>query len=169
MAGMIVSELPEEAQSGGERLASRHELLSNVALMQLTPPARRFLHRRIGKVLEAEIDDHYSAATLWDCAKHWQLAGDHAHAWHLATSCAAHLMKIGLPTAAAQAYQQSLNFCSTDNERLDVLSAQAVAFYSTAACATRSRKSDYCNGVAVPGARSMTSSSLWIYALSGKV
>ena len=133
MAGMIVSESPEEAQSGGERLASRHELLSNVALMQLTPPARRFLHRRIGKVLEAEIDDHYSAATLWDCAKHWQLAGDHAHAWHLATSCAAHLMKIGLPTAAAQAYQQSLNFCSTDNEKLDVLSAQAVAFYSTAA------------------------------------
>ena len=128
-AGMIVSEPVEATISDGERIASRHELLSNVALMHLTPPARRFLHRRIGQVLEAEIDAHFSAATLWDSAKHWQLAGDHRRAWHLATSCAAHLMKVGLPTAAAQAYAKCLAFCSTDDERLEVLSAQATAFY----------------------------------------
>ncbi len=126
-----MSESVDSPAPSSERIASRHELLSNVALMQLTPPARRFLHRRIGQVLETEIDEHYSASTLWDCAKHWQLAGDHRRAWQLATSCAAHLMKVGLPTAAAQAYEKALAFCSTDNERLDVLSAQAAAYYRT--------------------------------------
>lgn len=132
-AGMIVTDAVDAAAPGADRVASRHELLSSVAMMQLTIPARRFLHRRIGQVLEREIDEHYSAATLWDCAKHWQLAGDQRRAWGLATSCASHLLKVGLPTAAAQAYQKSLPYCSTDLERLDVLKAQALAFYRMSA------------------------------------
>jgi tetratricopeptide (TPR) repeat protein len=128
-AGMIVAESLDASTTNSERVASRHDLLSNVAVTELTEPARRFLHRRIGQVLETEIDDHYSAATLWDCAKHWQMAGDQRRAWRLATSCASHLMKVGLPAAAAQAYQKSLAFCSTDSERLEVLSAQAAAYY----------------------------------------
>ena len=132
-AGMIVADSCDTPSSNAEQISTRHELLSNVAVNQLTSPARRFLHRRIGQVLESEIGEHYSAATLWDCAKHWQLAGDHRRAWHLATSCAAHLMKVGLPTAAADAYEKSLAFCSTDQERLEVLSALAVAYYRTSA------------------------------------
>jgi DNA-binding SARP family transcriptional activator len=132
-AGMIVCDAADTTGANKEKLASRHELLSNVAVAQLTPPARQFLHRRIGQVLESEIDHHYSAVTLWDCAKHWQLAGDHKRALHLATSCAGHLMKVGLPTAAAQAYQRSLAFCGTDEERLEVLSGQAAAYYRMSA------------------------------------
>jgi DNA-binding SARP family transcriptional activator len=132
-AGMIVVDSHEVSVSHTELLATKHELLSSVALMQLGAPARKFLHRRIGQILEREIDEHFSAGTLWDCAKHWQLAGDNRRAWHLGTSCAAYLMKVGLPVAAANAYSKSLAFCSTDKERLDILRSQTVAFYRSSA------------------------------------
>jgi tetratricopeptide (TPR) repeat protein len=128
---MVVVDLAEGPQN--ERLASKHELLSSSALMQLSVPARRFLHRRIGQILEREIDEHYSAATLWDCAKHWQLAGDTKRAFQLATSCGSYLMKVGLPVEAAAAYEKTLSFCTTDNQRLDVLKAQTSAFYGMSA------------------------------------
>lgn len=134
-ADMIVVDQVEESSSSGDLVASKHELLSNVALMQLSTPARRFLHRRIGQILEAEIDEHFSAVTLWDCAKHWQLAGDTRRAWHVATSCASHLMKVGLPTAAADAYTKCLAFCTTDQQRLEIHTAQTVAYYSMSAWA----------------------------------
>jgi tetratricopeptide (TPR) repeat protein len=132
-AGMIVVDTHEVSIGCTELLATKHELLSSVALMQLGAPARRFLHRRIGQILEREIDEHFSAGTLWDCAKHWQLAGDNRRAWHLGTSCAAYLMKVGLPVAAASAYSKSLAFCTTDNERLEILKSQTVAFYRSSA------------------------------------
>jgi DNA-binding SARP family transcriptional activator/tetratricopeptide (TPR) repeat protein len=128
-AGMLVIDATESASSASDHIATRHELLSNVALMELSLPARRFLHRRIGTVLESEVGENYSTATLWDCAKHWQLAGDNRRAWQLATSCASHLMKIGLPTAAAQAYSRSLAYCSTDEERIEILKSQTRAYY----------------------------------------
>jgi DNA-binding SARP family transcriptional activator/tetratricopeptide (TPR) repeat protein len=132
-AGMIVIDSIDTASAYTESLATKHELLSSAALMQLSAPARRFLHRRIGQVLEGEIDEHFSAATLWDSAKHWQLAGDNRRAWQLGTSCASYLMKVGLPVAAANAYSKSLAFCSTDKERLDILLSQTVAFYRMSA------------------------------------
>jgi DNA-binding SARP family transcriptional activator len=132
-AGMIVVDGTSPSAANTDRLATKHELLSSAALMQLSAPARRFLHRRIGQILETEIDEHFSAATLWDCAKHWQLAGDNRRAWRLATSCASYLMKVGLPLAAADAYGKSLAFCSTDDERRDVLASQTAAFYRMSA------------------------------------
>jgi DNA-binding SARP family transcriptional activator/tetratricopeptide (TPR) repeat protein len=125
---MIISENRSDAQNEA-RISTKHELLSNVALAQLTPPAKQFLHRRIGEILELEVDSHFSAETLWDCAKHWQLAGDNRHAWYLATSCAVHLMNVGLPSAAFDAYQRALAFCTTDAERVEVLSGAATASY----------------------------------------
>jgi len=125
--GMIVVEQSNGPQS--DRLSTRHELLSSAAISQLSIPAKRFLHRRIGQVLERDIDEHYSAATLWDCAKHWQLAGDSPRAFQLATSCAAYLLKVGLPVEAAAAYEKALPFCATDEQRIEILTSQTVAFY----------------------------------------
>ena len=131
-ADMIVAESSDDARSEG-RISTKHELLANVALTQLSPPAKRFLHRRIGQVLERDIDIHFSAETLWDCAKHWQLAGDNRHAWSLATSCAVHLMNVGLPSGAFNAYGRALAFCTTDDERIEVLSGAATAAYRMSA------------------------------------
>jgi len=132
-AGMVIIEPADSPAHGPDRIVSRHDLLSNAALTLLPPPARAFLHRRAGAVLEAEIDADRSAAILWDCAKHWQLSGNTARAFALATSCATHLMKVGLPSAAAEAYEKCLAFCSNDHERLQILRDQARAYEESSA------------------------------------
>lgn len=132
-AGMIVMESSDTTRSGADLVASKHELLSNVALSYLSIPARRFLHRRIGEILESEVDEHFLASTIWECAKHWRLAGDNKRAWHLAKACADHLMKVGLATAAADAYAKGLKFSRTDEQRLEMYEGQVIAFYHMSA------------------------------------
>jgi DNA-binding SARP family transcriptional activator/tetratricopeptide (TPR) repeat protein len=128
-AGMMVIERSELGTNAPDRFSSRHDLLSNAAINRLTAPALAFLHRRAGVVLENEISEGRSAAILWDCTKHWQLAGDIARAFELAKSCATHLMDVGLPSEAAEAYEKSLAYCSTDEERLEMLRGLAQACY----------------------------------------
>lgn len=111
------------------RLAARHELLANAAEQSLTAPARAFLHRRIALVLEAEVASNPSASILWDCAKHWQLSGNGSRAFQIASSCATHLMELGLCSSAAEAYEKSMAFCSSDTQRLELLEGQAAAYY----------------------------------------
>jgi hypothetical protein len=127
--GMIVLESNEAAYEKRARLSPRHELLANAAENRLSPPAKAFLHRRIGVVLESETDDKNSSAIMWDCAKHWRQAGDVDRAFAVARSCATHLMELGLCTDAAQAYEKALPFCSSDHQRLEILQGQAHAFF----------------------------------------
>lgn len=127
--GMLVLEHTDSGNDPSDRLAPRHELLANAAERALTPPARAFLHRRIGTVLEAEIGNNPSAAILWECAKHWQLAGNTVRAYSVARSCATHLMELGLCGAAAEAYEKSLSFCESDWQRLETLEGQAIAYF----------------------------------------
>ncbi|MDP9178873.1 MAG: AAA family ATPase [Gemmatimonadota bacterium] len=129
LAGMLVIEADESGKASADRLFSRHDLLSNAALARLTPPARAFLHRQAGVVFEAEIDDERSASTLWDCAKHWHLAGNVGRAFQLAKSCATHLMDVGLPSAAAEAYGRCLAYCTTPAESEQILEGQARAYF----------------------------------------
>jgi hypothetical protein len=127
--GMIVLESGEGAFEKSARLSPRHELLANAAENRLSPPAKAFLHRRIGIVLESETDDKSSSALLWDCAKHWRQAGDADRAYTVARSCATHLMDLGLCTEAAQAYEKAFAFCTSDNQRLEILQGQAHAYF----------------------------------------
>jgi predicted ATPase len=129
LGGMLVIETDDSGKNASDRLLSRHDLLSNAALMRLTPPARAFLHRRAGAVFEAEINTESSASTLWDCAKHWQLAGNVGRAFDLAQSCATHLMEVGLSSAAAEAYEKALAYCSTVEETAQILDGQTRAYY----------------------------------------
>jgi DNA-binding SARP family transcriptional activator len=128
-AGMLMIEASEAGKNVADRVFSRHDLLSNAVLARLTAPAQAFLHRRVGAILEKEIGEDRSAAILWDAAKHWQLAGDVGRAFELARSCARHLMDVGLPNGAAEAYEKSLAYCSTLEERLETLIGQAHAYY----------------------------------------
>jgi DNA-binding SARP family transcriptional activator/tetratricopeptide (TPR) repeat protein len=130
-AGMLVAEHSDSRSSAPDTLATRHDLLSNAALARLTTPALAFLHRRAAVTIEQEIDEERSAAILWDCAKHWQLAGDSRHAFELANSCATHLMDVGLSSAAAEAYEKTLTYCSTIEERVEILKGLAHAHYRT--------------------------------------
>lgn len=127
--GMIVLESNDGALEKSARLSPRHELLANAAEHRLSSPAKAFLHRQIGVVLESETEGNNSSAVLWDCAKHWRQAGDVDRAYKVARSCATHLMELGLCTDAAQAYEKALVFCSSDHQRLEILKGQAHAFF----------------------------------------
>jgi len=135
VAGMLQIESGDRAGAEANRITSRHDLLSNAALAKLTAPARAFLHRRAGTVIEQEIDEGRSASALWDCAKHWQLAGDSARALRLAKTCATHAMDVGLPAAAAEAYERALTFCLDPHDRLSVLIDLATAYHRSEAWA----------------------------------
>jgi DNA-binding SARP family transcriptional activator/tetratricopeptide (TPR) repeat protein len=128
-AGMLSVVKTDTSVSGGARFNSRHDLLSEVALGQLTAPGRLYLHRQAAKVLEGLIQESGDAATLWSCAKHWQLAGDVAQAFRLAKSCANHLLEAGLPNDAADAFARAVRYSSTDADLLTILEGQANAFY----------------------------------------
>jgi DNA-binding SARP family transcriptional activator len=129
LAGMMTVGAEEIAGIPQSRIGSKHELLSNAALVRLTEPARMYLHRRIGSVLEREVDTHFSTSVLWDCAKHWRLAGDAQRALTLALSCARHLMEVGLAESAISAYERCIPFCMSDRQRLEVLEGEAAASY----------------------------------------
>lgn len=109
-------------------LQPRHDLISAAALQRLTRPAQVFLHRRVAMVLQDEISIDDSSALLWDCAKHWQMAGDSSRALQLGRSCGFHLLELGLPVAAAEAFEKALSFCSHPSETLDILRAQAQSY-----------------------------------------
>jgi DNA-binding SARP family transcriptional activator/tetratricopeptide (TPR) repeat protein len=126
---MIVLDASETSGELNARLSPRHELLANAADSSLAAPAKAFLHRRIGLVLEAESDGNNSSAILWDCAKHWRDSGDLARAYAVARSCANHLMEIGLCAEAAEAYEKALSFCRSVGDRLEILEGQAQAYF----------------------------------------
>jgi len=127
VAGM----LQEESEATGyisEHVNARHELLSSTALSRLAPTCLAFLHRRAGTVLEREtIRDGASTSLLWACAFHWRNAGDRERAFGAARSCAEHLLEVGLPFDASQAFERVLEYCVTDEQRFLALSRLAAA------------------------------------------
>lgn len=126
-SGMLQGEHRQEAAQP-YLIQPRHELISTTALQRLARPAQAFLHRRVATVLQEQISSDDSSALLWDCAQHWQLAGDSSKALRLARSCGFHLLDLGLPDAAADAFEKALSFCSAPCETYDVLRAQAQSY-----------------------------------------
>jgi tetratricopeptide (TPR) repeat protein len=127
-SGMLLARSSDEQQQSSNSIEPIHELMARAVLHRLAPAAKAFLHRRIATVLENEVMDETSTAILWDCAKHWQLAGDSFRAFQLAKSCGRHLMDVGLPAAAADAFERALSFCSNRMDAIDILTAQIKAY-----------------------------------------
>jgi len=127
VAGMLAPQgLPSDEWSGPIRV--RHDLLSIAAVARLAPISLAFLHRRAGSVLEREISGERSPTSiLWACAFHWGNAGDRGRALAVARSCAEHLLEVGLPLDAVQAFERALTYCVTDEQRLVVYSRLVVA------------------------------------------
>ncbi|MDQ2937859.1 MAG: hypothetical protein M3R67_10160, partial [Acidobacteriota bacterium] len=127
VAGMLQEE-SEAPVDISEQLNTRHDLLSSAALSRLARTPLAFLHRRAGTVLEREtIRNGASTSLLWASAFHWRHAGDRERAFGAARSCAEHLLEVGLPVDAAQAFERVLEYCVTDEQRCLALSRLAVA------------------------------------------
>ncbi|HEX3159289.1 MAG TPA: AAA family ATPase, partial [Gemmatimonadaceae bacterium] len=94
--------------SDGPRVPAKHELVAHAALSRLPDAARHLLHRLAAQTLEDEIKGAQAAALLWDCARHWQEAGEAGRALDLVRWCATRLVEVGLPGDAAEALEQGL-------------------------------------------------------------
>lgn len=111
-----------------EPLTVRHDLVSTAAVKRLARPPLEFLHRRAAIVLEREtVGVGARTAVLWASAFHWRHAGDRERAFRAACSCAEHLLEVGLPHDASQAFERALTDCVTDEERRLVLSRLALS------------------------------------------
>jgi tetratricopeptide (TPR) repeat protein len=127
ISGMLRAE-SEESTDTPERVGIRHDLLATAALKRLAKTPLAFLHRRAGTVLQQETQGAGTPTSLlWACALHWRQAGDRERSFSAARACAEHLLEVGLPLDSAHAFERTLEYCLTDEQRLTILSRLAFA------------------------------------------
>lgn len=122
-----------DARQGGpeptvQYIRPRHDLLASAAVARLSPISLAFIHRKSAEVLEKELDDEkMPTKLLWACANHRHQAGDRARALSLGLACAQHLLEVGLPEESCTRYEDSLAYCSSNEDRLALLPRFATA------------------------------------------
>lgn len=94
--------------SDGTRVLAKHDLLSQAARKCLSEPLKMLIHRRIAGVLESEGMSEPVPALLWECAHHWEMAGEIGRAVDFLDECGRHLISVGLPEEAAELYRRAV-------------------------------------------------------------
>ncbi len=107
----------------------KHELLSSAALARLSKLSAALLHRHAAQALEHDIAGSQSTALLWECARHWQQAGERERAITLLRTCAHHSIEIGLPTEAVTLLDHAMTLASDHEESLPIVETQVTALY----------------------------------------
>lgn len=115
--------------TAGPAVPCRHSLIADAALSMLPDATRRLLHRCAARVLQQEIEGSQSASLLWDCAQQWEAAGEADQALRLVRSCATHLLEMGLPSDAAEVYEQAVDRCNQPDDLLDMLDRWSYALF----------------------------------------
>ena len=103
--------------SDGERVICRHDLLGMSALSEISALALTLLHRHAAMALGDEINDASTPAHLWDCAQHWEAAGERVQAIMLLKRCVARAMEMGAPAEAARMLDHALAWHHSREER----------------------------------------------------
>jgi hypothetical protein len=118
-----LSELEDKhlVRTSGNHVQCRHSLVIRSAFRTLSAAAKATLHRASALVLEDAVTREHSVTLLWECTHQWIEAGDTARAIALARSCAAHMLEVGLPHLAAEAYDKLLPLCDADTDRISIL------------------------------------------------
>ena len=113
----------------GARVLSRHDLLSSGALALLSTGSLSLLHRHAALALEDETKRSQSASVLWECAEHWQRAGDTQRAIEFLRSCARHSLELGLPLEAAEGLEQARRLVSDGPLEIEIASELATCLH----------------------------------------
>jgi len=116
-------------ESDWQSVYCKHELLSTAALGQLSTLSAALLHRHAAQVLERDVAGTQSTALLWECARHWQKAGERERAITLLRTCAHHSIEIGLPTEAVTLLDHAMSLASDPGESLPIAETQVTALY----------------------------------------
>ena len=85
-----------------DRIEPAHWLVAEAAGRATSALATRLLNRRVATILEQKARESHSATQLWDCAEHWNLAGEHERASIVMRECANHSLEMGRPREAAE-------------------------------------------------------------------
>lgn len=107
----------------------KHELLSSAALARLSTLSAALLHRHAAQTLEQDIAGSQSTALLWECARHWLLAGERERAITLLRTCSHHSIEMGLPTEAVTLLDHAMTLASDHEESLPIVETQVTALY----------------------------------------
>ena len=118
-----IEELSSAAMLASDKpgIGVKHDLLATAALNRLGGAALRLVHRQVAIVLEAEINENHTAALMWECAEHWQCAGETEYALATVRLCANHLHSVGQLDQSIELYEKALTICVTVEERLQTM------------------------------------------------
>ena len=111
----------------GLSLICSHEMIAQAATAALSPLALKMLHRISALELEASAALDADAQTLWDCARHWEAAGDPDRGLRLTLKCSHQLLELGLPHEAAAMLTAARPLARSVSSAIDLLGGLAKA------------------------------------------
>ena len=103
-----------------------HVLWSEAAIARLTANVSRLLHRHAAQQFEEEFTVAPRLTIAWECARHWEAAGDLARARTGTLAAAESLARNGFPDDAATAYARAIAWTIDPRERLRLLDRRLV-------------------------------------------
>lgn len=99
----------------------KHDLLASAATNRLTSAAAKLIHRQVAAAIETEVLEKHTPALMWDCAEHWQRAGENARALDILLQCVEYLYSVGQVERSIDLGERTLTVCSGEQERLHAL------------------------------------------------
>lgn len=105
-----------------------HALWSEAASAQTTPTVGRLLHRHAAEQFDRELSNVTDANLVWECARHWEMAGDLDRARRGIAINAVALAENGFPMDAAVAMERAIRWTADPRERLPLLERRVEIF-----------------------------------------
>ena len=115
--------------NGTASVLCRHDIILRAATRGLSAPGRALLHHAAASALEVVATRTRSAELFWDCADHWQSAGQPDRSTLAAVACARHLHDMGLVDEAVARCSAALQHCHTATSKSTVLRVMAQSQY----------------------------------------
>lgn len=95
------------------RVGCRHDLIADAVLRGLGGTLGSYMHRRCAVVLDQELRSSPVASLAWDCALHFDAAGENARAFDVTILIAEQLLSLGLPQPSADLCTRAERYCKT--------------------------------------------------------
>lgn len=102
-----------------------HLLWAESALARCPTLTQRLFHQFSAECLEKELLETADTALLWECARHWQLAGFTERTLRALTRGAETLARARFPLDAAHAYERAIALCTSEAESLVLMECRA--------------------------------------------
>jgi DNA-binding SARP family transcriptional activator len=113
----------------GEYVVCAHDMIAHASIGTVPPLTLRTLHRLAGLALEKDSQRAPAAHVLWDCTRHWELAGDPGRGLTFSIECSKRLLDLGLPHEAVTLLETARPLAATSSDIGALGGALAHAYY----------------------------------------